>query len=69
LTWKRGEPVPEFIEETLRGDAEILVAFWGGKETVLEEVGEERRTGEGFEEGEIADGLLGRGGIRAWTKR
>jgi hypothetical protein len=59
--------VQEFVEETLGGDAEILVAFWDGKETVLEE-GEGRRTGEGFEEGEIADGLKG-GGPRAWTKR
>jgi hypothetical protein len=59
----------ELLEEALGGDEEILVAFWGGKETVLEEVGDGRRTGKGFEEGEIADGLLGRGGPRAWTKR
>lgn len=59
--------MPEFVEETLGGDEEILVAFWGGKETVLEE-GDGRRIGERFEEGEIADGL-GRGGLRAWTRR
>lgn len=28
----------------------VLVAFWGGKEEVLEEVGDERRTGQRFEE-------------------
>jgi hypothetical protein len=31
--------VPEFIEETLGDDAgTVLVAFWGGKESVLEEI-------------------------------
>ncbi len=59
----------ELLEEALGGEEEILVAFWGGKETVLEEVGDGRRTGGRFEEGKIADGLLSRGGPRAWTKR
>lgn len=66
-----GEPLPGFLEEALPGDmggAVLVVAFWEGKESVLEEVGGERRTGERFEEGEIADGR-GRGGLRAWTKR
>jgi hypothetical protein len=49
----------------LGGDAiENLVAFWGSKESVLEEVGDEWRTGQRFKESETDDGL-GRGGLRA----
>jgi hypothetical protein len=47
--------VLEFIEETLEGDTgKILVAFWGGKESVLEE--------DGDEESEMEYGSLGEEG-------
>jgi hypothetical protein len=61
-----GDPVPEeFVEEQLGGDAgEVLVTFWDGKESVLEEVGNERRIGKRLRESETDDGL-GRGGLRA----
>jgi hypothetical protein len=60
----------EFIEEKLESDAgEVLVAFWGGKESVLEDVEDERRIGGGFGESDEMDDGFERGGTRAWMKR